>query len=90
MSEIEYLKKQIRERCHARRELAANGGDVSPVRVKKPAQSVAAAETIEAKPTKGKKGKKKGGATTKAKVKAPKATEEEEQEKVPVKEPPTD
>ena len=51
---------------------------------------MAAAETIEAKPTKGKKGKKKGLATTKAKVKAPKATEEEEQEKVPVKEPPTD
>ena len=51
---------------------------------------MAATETIEAKPTKGKKGKKKGGATAKAKVKASKAAEEEELEKVPVKEPPTD
>ena len=90
MSEIEYLKKQIRERCHARRELAANGGDISPIRVKKPAQSVAAAETIEAKPTKGKKGKKKAGAAAKPKVKAPKPAEDEDQEKPPVKEPPTD
>ena len=90
MSEIEYLKKQIRERCHARRELAANGGDISPIRVKKPAQSVPAAESVEAKTSKGKKGKKKTGAATKAKVKAAKVAEEGDEEKPPMKPPLTD
>jgi hypothetical protein len=59
MSEVEYMKKQIRERCHARKQLGENGEITSPIRTRTTRAPPITESKVEAKTSKGKKGKKK-------------------------------